>query len=122
MPRDPAQAYALYRQAVDQGYAKACAKLGRFHEDGNVVPRDADIAFELYRQGAEGGDFRGMFCHAGMLAARHRKAEALSWLAKVPQTATPRYLREAGELLLQSPDADFRAMGEAMLARANAST
>jgi len=118
--RDSAQAYALYRQAADQGYAKACAKLGRFHEDGTVVPRDDDAAFELYRQGAEGGDFRGQFCYAGMLAARHRKAEALRWLAKVPQTATARYLREAGELLLRSPDADFRAIGEAMLARSTA--
>jgi len=118
--RDHAHAFALYRQAADQGYAKAYAKLGRYHEDGLVVPRDTASAFDCYRRGAEGGDFRGQFCHAGMLAAQGRKAEALDWLAKVPDTATPRYLREAGELLQQSPDREFRAVGERMLARAGA--
>jgi hypothetical protein len=42
----------------------------------------------------------------------------LQWLAKVPETATPRYLRQAGELLLQSPHASFQAIGREMLARA----
>lgn len=116
--RDPAQAFALYRQAADQGYAKAFAKLGRFHEDGAVVPRDDDAAFACYRRGAEGGDFRGQFCYAGMLAARGRVADALAWLAKVPETATPRYLREAGELLRRSPLAAVREAGERMLAQA----
>jgi TPR repeat protein len=116
--RDHAQACALYRQAADQGYAKAYAKLGRYHEDGLVVPRDAAAAFDCYRRGAEGGDFRGQFCYAGMLAAQGRKAEALAWLAKVTETATLRYLREAGGLLMQSPDREFRAIGERMLARA----
>lgn len=118
--RDDAQAFALYRQAGDQGYAKAFAKIGRYHEDGLVVPRDAVIALDCYRRGAEGGDFRGQFCYAGMLAAQGREAEALGWLAKVPDTATPRYLRQAGELLMQSPHPDFRAIGERMLARATA--
>jgi TPR repeat protein len=118
--RDPAQAFELYRQAADQGYAKAFAKLGRFHEDGLVVPRDADAAFACYRRGAEGGDFRGQFCYAGMLAARGRRAEALAWLARVLETATPRYLEQAGALLLQSPEREVRGMGERMLERAAA--
>jgi TPR repeat protein len=116
--QDHAQALALYRQATGQGYAKAYAKLGRYFEDGLLVEKDAAMAFDCYRRGAEGGDFRGQFCYAGMLAAQGRGAEALSWLNKVPETATPRYLRQAGELLSQSPDAAFRAVGERMLARA----
>lgn len=116
--QDQAQAFSLYQRAADQGYAKAFAKLGRYHEDGLVVPRDAAMAFDCYRRGAEGGDFRGQFCYAGMLAARGQRSEALMWLARVPETATPRYLREAGALLLQSPDAAFRTIGEQMLARA----
>ena len=114
--RDHAAAFMLYRRAADQGYAKAFAKLGRYHEDGLGVPKDDAAAFDCYRRGAEGGDFRGQFCYAGMLAARGREAEALHWLAKVPETATPRYLRQAGELLLQSPHPAFRAVGERMLA------
>ena len=116
--QDHAQAFALYRQATEQGYAKAFAKLGRYFEDGLVVEKNAVTAFDCYRRGAEGGDFRGQFCYAGMLAAQGRPAEALDWLNKVPATATPRYLREAGGLLQQSPDAGFRAVGERMLARA----
>ena len=118
--RDHGKAFALYQQAADQGYAKAFAKLGRYHEDGLVVARDADAAFDCYRRGAEGGDFRGQFSYAGMLAAQGRSDEALLWLAKVPLTATPRYLQQAGEVLLQSPDARVRAIGEQMLARASA--
>jgi len=116
--RDRAAALALYRQAAEQGYAKAFAKIGRYHEDGEGVERDAALAFEWYRRGAEGGDFRAQFSYAGMLAARGRHADALHWLAKVPDTATPRYLQEAGTLLLQSPDAQFQAIGRSMLSRA----
>jgi len=118
VPRDHAQAFALYRQATEQGYVKAWAKLGRYHEDGLVVAQDATIAFDCYRRGAEGGDFRGQFCYAGMLSAQGRAADALVWLNKVPETATPRYLRQAGELLRESPDPAFRAVGERMLAQA----
>jgi TPR repeat protein len=112
-----AEAFGLYQQAADQGYAKAFAKLGRYHEDGLVVPRDPEQALRCYQRGAEGGDFRAQFCYAGMLAALGREAEALQWLAKVPETATPRYLREAGALLQQSPHPRFRAIGAQMLAR-----
>ena len=118
VPRDPAAALALYRQAAGQGYAKAFAKLGRYFEDGELVDRDRAFAFDCYRRGAEGGDFRGMFCYAGMLAADGRAAEALHWLEQVPERATPRYLAQAGALLLESPHAAFRAVGERMLARA----
>ena len=118
VPQDHAEALALYQQATEQGYAKAFAKLGRYHEDGLGVDQDAAMAMHCYQRGAEGGDFRGQFCYAGMLAAQGRRAEALAWLNQVPETATPRYLREAGELLRQSPDAAFREVGEQMLARA----
>lgn len=118
VPRDHVQAHALYRAAAAQGYAKAWAKLGRYHEDGVVVPRDEAAAFDCYRRGAEGGDFRGQFGYAGLLAARGRTDEALAWLEQVLQRATPRYLRQAGELLLRAPDARVRAVGERMLARA----
>lgn len=120
--RDPARALALYQMAAEQGYAKAFAKLGRYHEDGDLVEPDPALAFECYRQGAEGGDFRAQFSYAGMLAAQGRRAEALHWLTKVPDTATPRYLAEAGTLLLQSPEARFRAIGQAMLARSATET
>lgn len=118
--RDQATAFDLYRQASEQGYAKAFAKLGRYFEDGQVVAQDRARALECYRRGAEGGDFRGQFCYAGMLAEDGHQAEASRWLAKVPETATPRYLKRVGALLRESPHAGFRATGERMLARAEA--
>lgn len=115
--RDHAAAFALYRRATAQGYAKAFAKLGRYFEDGLVVPLDRAQARACYRRGAEGGDFRGQFCHAGMLAEDGRLADALGWLERVVETATPRYLEQAGAALLQSPHDAIRAVGERMLAK-----
>lgn len=114
---DHAAALALYRDAADQGHAKSMTKIGRYYEDGLVLDKDADAAFFCYQQAARGGDFRGMFSYAGMLAARGEHDEALRWLALVPGIATPKYLAEAGALLLQSPHAAFRGVGQEMLAK-----
>ena len=116
--RNHAEALALYQQAADQGYAKAFAKLGRYHEDGHLVAKDAEFAMRCYQRGAEGGDFRGQFCYAGMLASSGRRDEAMSWLAKVMDTATKAYLSEAGQLLAASAQSDLQVMGQRMLAKA----
>ncbi len=120
IPQDQAAALALYRKAADLGHAKSMTKIGRFYEDGIVVEQDTEAAFFCYQQGAEGGDFRGQFSYAGMLAGRGRMDEAIEWLRKVPLTATPAYLREAGALLLQSPHPTLRTIGQQMLDRAAA--
>ncbi len=117
--QDHATAVALYRDAADMGHAKSMTKIGRYYEDGLVLEKDADLAFFCYREAALGGDFRGMFSYAGMLAARGQMDEALQWLAKVPLTATPRYKAQAGALLLQSPYEGFRRIGQQMLDQAN---
>ena len=56
------------------------------------------MALECYRQGAKGGDFRGQFSYADMLAGLGKKEDALHWLRKVPETATAAYLEEAGRM------------------------
>lgn len=117
VPQDHARALALYQQAAELGHAKSMTKVGRYHEDGLVVPKDAQAAFACYERAARGGDFRGQFCLAGMLAAQGRTEQALAWLRKVPQTATPGFREEAGRALLQSPHEEFRRIGEQMLAR-----
>lgn len=116
LPQDHAAALQWYRQAADLNHAKSMTKIGRYYEDGLVVEKDPEAAFFCYQQGAEGGDFRGQFNYAGMLAARGRMDEALAWLRKVPLTATPAYRQKVGTLLRDSPHADFRAIGEQMLA------
>lgn len=120
VPQDHAAALALYRQAADLGHAKSMTKIGRYYEDGLVVEKDAEAAFFCYQEGAQGGDFRGQFNYAGMLAARGRLPEALQWLEKVPLTATPAYLQKVGAVLLDSGHAEFRRVGQQMLAKAAA--
>ena len=115
VPQDHATALAWYEQAATQGYAKAKTKIGRYYESGLVVAKDLDKAFVLFEEGAKGGDFRGQFNYAGMLAARGQIDAALEWLNKVPLTATIGYKREVGPLLLQSPHPGFRAVGQTML-------
>jgi TPR repeat protein len=116
--QNQSEAIALYRQAAEQGYAKAFGKLGHYYEEGLLIDRDLGAAKRCYQRAAEGGDFRGRFNLAGMLAAEGHRAEALEWLARVPETATPAFLREAGEVLLKLSDAEFQAMGRMMVERA----
>jgi TPR repeat protein len=118
--QDPVRAVTLYREAANQGYAKAHGKLGRYFEDGRVVAKDEAAAFRCYEIAAKGGDFRGQFDLAGLLAAEDRHEEAQSWLAQVVAKAPPHYLRVAGEALLNSPRNDYRLIARQMLARADA--
>ena len=111
VPQDHAAALHLYQQAADQGHAKSMTKIGRYYEDGVVVEKDEEAAFFCYQEAAQGGDFRGQFNYAGMLAARGRLPEALEWLEKVPLTATPAYLQKIGAILQQSHQAELRQMG-----------
>lgn len=112
--KDQTAALEWYRRAARLGHAKSMTKIGHFYEDGKVVIRNADTAFQWFEQGARGGDFRGQFNYASMLAARGRMDEALDWLKKVPLTATEGYKRLAGAQLLQSPNPDFQAIGRSM--------
>jgi uncharacterized protein len=109
------EALQWYRQAAALGHAKSMTKIGYFYEDGRVVAQDMAAAFTWFERGARGGDFRGQFNYASMLAARGQMDEALDWLRKVPLTATPGYKRLAGQQLLQSPHPAFRAVGQKML-------
>ncbi len=120
IPQDHSKALGWHSAAAELGYAKSKTKTGRYFEEGLVVEKNLAMAFNCYRQGAEGGDFRGQFCYAGMLAAQGKHDEALLWLRKVPLTATRAYMAQAGRLLQDSAHADFRSIGSDMLALAAA--
>jgi uncharacterized protein len=115
VPLDAAEALQWYRQAAALGHAKSMTKIGFFYEDGRVVEQDPAAAFTWFEGGARGGDFRGQYNYASMLAARGQMDEALRWLRKVPLTATPGFKKLTGEQLLQSPHPAFRAIGQQML-------
>ena len=104
-----------FRKAAALGNAKAANYVGSFHEDGWVVPRDLSAAETHYRTAAEGGDFRGRFNLARLLAARGEAEEALRWLGRVRETATPAFLAKAAKWLAANPDPVLQFAGRAAL-------
>lgn len=112
---DKPAALAWFERAAAMGNAKAMNYVGSFHEDGWVVPQDVTRATECYAAAADGGDFRGQFNYARMLADQGRSGEALAWLRRCAQTATPAFLGKALRWLRTAPDPLLRSAGPAAL-------
>lgn len=119
--QDRADALGWFEQAAALGHAKSLNLIGGFYEDGWAVDADLDAAFDHYRRAALAGDFRGQFNYARLLGARGRTDEALGWLARVPQTATPAFIAKMRAYLAESPIVAFRAVGAAGAAGARLS-
>jgi TPR repeat protein len=112
---DKPAALELFRKAAAMGNAKAINFVGSFYEDGWVVDRDMAVAAYHYRRAAEGGDFRGCFNHARMLASTGDIDGALPWLARVGDNATPAFMAKAEAWLVASGEARLRSEGVAAL-------
>ena len=95
--------------------AKAINVVGSFHEDGWVVARDLAVAADCYARAAVGGDFRGQFNHARLLGEAGRIDEALTWLARVGETATPAFVDKAAAWLAAAAVPRFSTEGVAAL-------
>jgi TPR repeat protein len=106
---DKAGALDWFGKAASLGNAKAINYVGSFHEDGWVVAKDMAKAAECYARAAEGGDFRGAFNHARMLAGEGRFDEARQWIARCFETATPAFVEKARGFLAASPWPELRA-------------
>jgi TPR repeat protein len=111
---DRAQALQWFQRAADLGHAKSLNFIGSFYEDGWEVAADIDVALDFYRRAAEGGDFRGQFNYARLMAERGDLDTALQWLERVPQTATAAFVAKMQEWLAASPVSAFRALGNGM--------
>jgi TPR repeat protein len=105
------------RAARDQGLigAKAANYIGSFHEDGWAVAPDRTEALRHYRIAAEGGDFRGAFNLARLLAEEGATDEALAWLGTLRETATPAFMEKAADFLRRSTDERWREAALAAL-------
>ncbi|QKF51392.1 tetratricopeptide repeat protein [Pseudomonas graminis] len=108
--KDQARALACYRKAAELGHAKSMNLVGRYLEEGLCCERDLAAAHEWYRRSAEGGDFRGQFSHAGVLADHGRITEAVGWLKTALQNGNLNFLRVIRKMLLQAPHPQFRAL------------
>jgi len=115
LQQDHARALMWYRKAATLGHAKSLNLVGRYYEEGVVVEADRATAFKYYRASAEGGDFRGQYSYACMLAERGRIDDANVWLAKIPASATTAFMKKIGHELQLSGHPSFRQMGNHML-------
>ncbi|MBU3079322.1 tetratricopeptide repeat protein [Sphingomonas quercus] len=109
--KDEATALDWFRRAAALGHAKSINFVGTFLEEGRVVPRDMAGAALCYRQAAERGDFRGAFNHARLLAEAGRLDEALVWIGRAGEGATPHYRGVMRRYLDASPVAVLRRAG-----------
>lgn len=107
---DQVQALGLYRRAAEMGHAKSMNLLGRYLEDGRVCPADPQAARDWYRRSAVGGDFRGQFSHAALLADEGHIEEALDWLRKALADGNLNFLRVASKALASATDPNIRAL------------
>jgi hypothetical protein len=108
---DKPSALAWFRKAAARGNAKAINFVGSFHEDGWVVARDVKAAAHCYARAAQGGDFRGAFNHARMLGAAGKIEDAMHWLRRAGETATPAFVAKASAWLAAADLPAFRRRG-----------
>ncbi|WP_459732001.1 tetratricopeptide repeat protein [Pseudomonas sp. MHK4] len=107
---DQLQALNLYRRAAELGHAKSMNLLGRYLEEGQVCPGDPAEARDWYRRSAEGGDFRGQFSFAAVLADEGNIDEALQWLRQALAGGNLNFLRVASQTLLDAQNPRIREL------------
>lgn len=112
-----AQAFVWLQRAAAMGHAKSINIVGGFFEDGWEVEADIDQAIDHYRRAAEGGDFRGQFNYARLLAERGFVDQALEWLEKIPATATTAFMEKTRDFLLKSELPAFQQKSQWFQAR-----
>jgi TPR repeat protein len=114
---DQRQAFNLYRQAAELGHAKSMNLLGRYLEEGRVCPAAPAAARDWYRRSAVGGDFRGQFSYAAVLAEEGNTEEALAWLHKALAGGNLNFLRVATKSLLNAVNPQIRELAPAYALR-----
>lgn len=112
---DKAAALGWLERAAALGNAKAINFVGSFAEDGWAGPRDMAKAADCYARAAAGGDFRGCFNHARMLAAAGDLDGALPWLREAGARGNARFVGQVAAWLATSGDAALRTRGAAAL-------
>ncbi|WP_160109175.1 tetratricopeptide repeat protein [Pseudomonas izuensis] len=109
---DQPQALSFYQRAADLGHAKSMNLLGRYLEEGRICPADTKAARDWYRRSAVGGDFRGQFSYAAVLADEGNIDEALVWLRKALAGGNMNFLRVASQTLSCATDPQIRALAQ----------
>lgn len=101
---DRAAALGWLEKAAGMGFAKAVNFVGSFAEDGWAGPRDMARAAACYARAAEGGDFRGCFNHARILAAAGDVDGAVHWIARAAELGHDRFRGQMRGWLERAPE------------------
>lgn len=108
--QDQHRALHAYHRAARMGHAKSLNLLGRYLEDGLFCQQDLPAAYDCYRRSAEGGDFRGQFSHAAVLADHGMTDEAIAWLRLALENGNLNFLRVSRLILLSSTQPPIKAL------------
>lgn len=108
VPADRAAAFVWFGRAAAMGHARAMHFLGQYHEHGWETPVDVVRAHELYRESAQGGDYRGECSWASVLTDQGHIDEAAMLLRRAMTKAPTHYLASLREVLQRSPHAQLR--------------
>jgi TPR repeat protein len=117
LTKDLAQSFDWFAAAAAQGHAKSINLVARFLEEGWIGPPDLPQAAAWYRRAAEGGDFRGQYNLASLLAQSGRVAEAVPWFERAGETGSRDFQRLAADQLLAQAEPALLAVGLAIAAR-----
>jgi TPR repeat protein len=101
---DKPAALGWLERAAALGFAKAENFIGSFAEDGWAGPVDMVRAARCYQRAAEGGDFRGCFNHARMLAAAGEVDAAVGWIARAAELGHDRFRGQMRDWLSRAPE------------------
>ena len=112
---DKAAALGWLERAAAAGNAKAVNFVGSFAEDGWAGPRDMARAADCYARAARGGDFRGCFNHARMLADGGDLEAAVRWIGEAARLGHVRFRGQVRDWLVRQPE-PLRTRGLAVLA------
>ena len=115
---DQLAALSCYRKAAQMGHAKSMNLLGRYLEQGQYCEKNLAESYHWYERSAHGGDFRGQFSYAAVLADSGQIEAALAWLRKALAGGNLKFLRVAHKALAAVNDPQIRAMAEAYQQRA----
>ena len=93
--------------------------VGRYLEEGVHCPGDKQAACFWYERSAQGGDFRGQFSHASVLAESGNVDEALVWFERALAGGNLNFLRVSYQALLEAKEPRVSAMSDLWQARIN---
>ena len=118
--QDQSTAFKLYGVAAQAGHAKSMNLLGRYLEEGVYCPADKKAACFWYERSAMGGDFRGQFSHASVLAEDGNIDDALRWFERALNGGNLNFLRVTLGTLLEAREPRIRALSAAWQVRIDA--